>query len=64
VPGPGQDERRQKIVRACMAGLMVGSGTFLGLRYLFRLGVDPALIVGTGLGVAVGMFLLQQVDKN
>lgn len=62
--GPGDDERRQKIFRACMFGLMAGSGTFLALRYLLNLGVDPALIAGGGLGVAVGMFFLQQVDKG
>ena len=58
-----QNIRKQKIVRACMLGLMVGSGTFLALRYLAKIDVDPSLIVGTGLGVAVGMFLLKQVDK-
>ncbi len=56
--------RKQKIFRACMIGLMVGSGTFLALRYVARLGVDPSLIVGTGLGIAVGMFLLKQVDQG
>ncbi len=60
--GPGDDERRQKIFRACMFGLMAASGTFLGLRYVFNLGIDPALIAGAGLGVAVGMYFLQQVD--
>ncbi len=58
-----QNARKQKIFRACMLGLMAGSGTFLALRYVVQLGVDPSLIVGTGLGVAVGMFLLKQVDR-
>ena len=62
--GPGDDERKQKIFRACMFGLMSGSGTFLALRYAFNIGVDPALIAGTGIGIAVGMFLLQQVDRR
>lgn len=56
-------ERKQKIFRAVMAGLMIGSGTFLALRYLFNIGVDPSAIAGTGLGIAVGMFLLQRVDR-
>ena len=43
-----------------MAGLMVGSGVFLALRYLVKLDTDPSLIVGAGLGVAVGMFLLKR----
>ena len=59
-----RQQRKQKIFRACMFGLMAGSGTFLALRYLFELGVDPSLIAGCGLGVAVGMFLLQQVDRR
>ena len=54
--------RKQKIFRACMLGLMAGSGMFLALRYVANLGVDPSLIVGSGLGVAVGMFLLKRVD--
>lgn len=58
-----QEERKQKIVRACMFGLMAGSGTFLALRYLFAIGVDPAAVAGTGIGIAVGMFLLQRVDR-
>ena len=62
--GPGDDERRQKIFRACMFGLMAASGTFLALRYLFNLEVDPALIAGAGVGVAVGMFFLQKVDQG
>jgi hypothetical protein len=56
--------RKQKIFRACMYGLMVASGTFLALRYLFSLGVDPSLIAGAGVGVAVGMHLLQMVDRG
>ena len=64
VIGPGNDERKQRIFRACMIGLMVASGTFLALRYVARLGVDPSLIVGTGLGVTVGMLLLQRVDRG
>ncbi len=60
--GPGDDERRQKIFKACMFGLMAGSGLFLALRYLLNLDIDPALIAGAGLGVAVGMFFLQKVD--
>ena len=63
VIGPGKDERKQRIFRACMLGLMAGSGTFLALRFLLNLGVDPSLIAGAGVGVAVGMFLLQQVDR-
>lgn len=59
-----QEERKQKIFRACMFGLMAGSGTFLALRYLINLDVDPAVIVGTGVGVSVGMFLLKQVDPD
>ena len=55
--------RKQKIFRACMLGVMAGSGGFLVLRYLFRIDIDPALIAGAGIGVAVGMFLLQRVDK-
>lgn len=62
--GPGNDERKQKIFRACMLGLMAGSGSFLALRYLANLAVDPSLIVGAGIGAAVGMFLLKQVDKG
>ena len=46
-----------------MFGLMAASGTFLALRYLFKVDVDPALIAGAGLGVAVGVFLLKQVDR-
>jgi len=64
VVGPGEDERRQKIFRACMFGLMAASGTFLALRYLFSIGVDPALIAGAGVGVAVGMYFLQRVDQE
>lgn len=59
-----QEERKQKIFRACMFGLMAGSGTFLALRYALNIDVDPALIAGTGVGVAVGMFLLKQVDRG
>ncbi len=58
-----RQERKQKIFRAVMAGLMVGSGTFLALRYFFSIGVDPSLIAGTGIGIAVGMFLLKQVGR-
>ncbi len=61
--GPVDGERKQKIFRACMLGLMAGSGTFLALRYAFSLGVDPSLIAGAGVGVAVGMYLLKQVDR-
>lgn len=64
VVGPGDDERRQKIFKACMFGLMAGSGVFLALRYLFDLGVDPALIAGAGLGVAVSMFFLKRIDLD
>ena len=60
----GDDQRKQRIFRACMFGLMAGSGTFLALRYAARLGVDPSLIAGAGVGVAVGMFLLQRVDRG
>lgn len=56
--------RKQRIFRACMFGLMAGSGTFLALRYLFNLGVDPSLIAGAGVGVALGMHLLQKVDRG
>lgn len=59
-----QEERKQRIFRACMFGLMAGSGTFLALRYLLNVPVDPALIAGGGIGVAVGMFFLQQVDRE
>ena len=59
-----QQQRKQRIFRACMFGLMAGSGTFLALRYVAKLGVDSSLIAGAGLGVAVGMFLLKQVDKR
>ncbi len=62
--GPGDDERKQKIFKGCMFGLMTASGVFLGLRYLLDVGVDPALIVATGLGVAVGMFFLKKVNDN
>lgn len=58
------DDRKQKVFRAVMAGLAVGSGVFLALRYAFSVGVDPALIAGTGIGIAVGMFLLKQIDRN
>jgi len=47
-----------------MLGLMVGSGTFLALRYLFDVSVDPALIAGAGLGVAVGLFMLQRINRG
>jgi hypothetical protein len=56
--------RKQKIFRACMFGLMAGSGTFLALRYALRIDVDSAMVVGAGIGVAVGVFLLKQVDRN
>ena len=56
--------RKQRIFRACMIGLMVGSGVFLALRWGLKLAVDPSLIAGTGLGVAVGVFLLQRVDRE
>jgi hypothetical protein len=59
-----RQERKQKVFRAVMAGLMVGSGVFLALRYFFNVGVDPSLIAGAGLGITVGMFLLQQVDRK
>ncbi len=59
-----QAARKRKIFRACMFGLMAGSGTFLALRYIIKLGVDPSLITATGIGVAVGMHLLQQVDRG
>ena len=58
------EARKQKIFRACMFGLMAGSGTFLALRYALKLDVDPALIAGAGIGIAVGMFLLKQVDSK
>ena len=59
-----QAVRKRRIFKACMLGLMAGSGTFLALRYVGRLDVDPSLIVGAGIGVAVGMFLLRQVDRT
>ncbi len=62
--GPGDEERKQKIFRACMLGLMAASGMFLGLRYVFNLGVDPSLIAAAGLGIAVGLFFLQRVDRD
>lgn len=68
--GPGRvtddehQERKQKVFRAVMAGLMVGSGVFLALRYFFNVGVDPSLVTGTGIGIAVGMFLLQRVQRG
>jgi hypothetical protein len=58
------DDRKQKVFRAVMAGLMVGSGVFLGLRYLLNVGVDPSLIAGTGCGIAVGMFLIQRLKQD
>ena len=61
---PEDEERKQKIFRACMLGLMAASGTYLSLRYLFKVGVDPALIAGAGLGVAVGLFFLQRVQRD
>ena len=56
--------RKQKIFKAVMFGLMAGSGLFLALRYLLKLDVDPSLIAGTGVGVALAMFLLKQVDQT
>ncbi len=58
------EERKQKIFRACMLGLAAGSGTFLALRYALNIGVDPSLIAGTGVGITIGMFLLQRVDRG
>ncbi len=55
--------RKQKIVKAVMFGLMTGSGIFLAERYLLKLDSDISLIVATFFAVAVGMHLLQQVDK-
>ncbi len=56
--------RKQKVFRSVMLGLASGSGTFLLLRYVAKLDVDPSLIAGTGIGIAVGLFLLQQVVKR
>jgi hypothetical protein len=58
------DERKQKVFRAVMAGLAAGSGVFLGLRWGFNLGVDPSLISGTGVGIAVAVFLLQRIKRG
>ena len=62
-----EDERRQRkqrIFRACMLALMAGSGTFLALRLVVSLGVEAALIAAAGVGTAVGIFLLQQMDRR
>jgi hypothetical protein len=58
------EERKQKVFRAVMAGIAVGSGLFLVLRWGFNVGVDPSLISGTGLGVAVALFLLQRIKQD
>jgi hypothetical protein len=62
-----QDEnqiRKQKVFRAVMLGLACGSGTFLVLRYLLRLEVDPSLIAGTGVGISIGLFFLQRITQR
>lgn len=56
--------RKQKVFRAVMLGLACGSGTFLLLRYVANVDVDPSLIAGTGVGISVGLFLLQQVPRR
>jgi hypothetical protein len=58
------DDRKQKVFRAVMAGIAAGSGLFLALRWGLKIGVDPSLISGTGLGVAVAVFLLQRIEKK
>jgi hypothetical protein len=58
------DERKQKVFRAVMAGIAAGSGLFLLLRWGLKIGVDPSLISGTGLGVAVAVFLLQRIARK
>ncbi len=67
MPSPDDEKarlaRKQKVFRGCMMGLMAGSGVFLALRYAFNVGVDPSLVAATGVGVAVGLFLLQQVER-
>ena len=58
------NERKQKVFRAVMAGIAVGSGLFLVLRWGLKIGVDPSLISGTGLGAAVAVFLLQRIKRK
>ena len=55
------DERKQKVFRAVMAGIAAGSGLFLALRWGLNVGVDPSLISATGVGLAVAIFLLQRI---
>ena len=56
--------RKQKIFKAVMLGLMTGSSIFLAERYLLKLEPEISLVVATFFAVAVGMHLLQRVDKG
>jgi hypothetical protein len=58
------EERKQKVFRAVMAGIAVGSGLFLAMRWGLNIGVDPSLISASGVGVAVALFLLQRIERR
>lgn len=57
-------DRKERVFRAVMLGLMAGSATFLAERYLLKIEVDTALIVATGIAVAVAVHLIQQIARK
>jgi len=61
---PSDKERKERVFRAVMLGLMAGSATFLAERYLLRIEVDTAAIVAAGIAVAVTVHLLQQIKRT
>ena len=56
--------RKEKTFKAVMIGLMVGSGTYLAERYLLKIDVDTAVVVATGVAVALTVYLLQQIARS
>lgn len=60
---PSDKDRKERVFRAVMLGLMAGSATFLAERYLLRIDVETALVVAAGIAVAVAVHLLQKVQR-
>ena len=63
-PPDSDRDRKQRVFRAVMLGLMAGSAMFLAERYLLKIEVETALVVATGIAVAVTVHLLQQITRN
>lgn len=56
----GRSPPEKPVFRIIMAGVMVASASFLLIRTLLKVDLDPALILSAGIGGALVAFLLKR----